>query len=256
MDKRDYTIVIQGKIHERTIEMCNFHRDMETIVSTWDSDIPHEQFLQKALRPNLTIVSNPLPDTENINNVGNRYYQFMSSLHGMRAVKTKFAIKVRSDEYYSNLDPIIATSISSPEKMITNDVFFRKTKFYQYHPSDHLMAAKTEYMISLFEECCIMCKNNYFCVSEQIIGMTYIAQQESRASNQKYSYLDLPAINRPENFLAINQLMVKHFDIVSSFELGNFYVTANFLKNFWNDCTYYIADPTDVRNSHSLAQEL
>lgn len=250
MNEDNYTLVIQGSLHIYTARMCNYHKNLNTVVSTWKSSIDPEEFLKDCLRPNLTIVVNDLPDITGINNNANRYYQFMSSLYGMQAVKTKFAIKARSDEYYSNLDPLIAASIESPEKIVTNDVFFRKTKAYPYHPSDHLMVGKTEYMTTMFSDCANKCKNQIFPgVPEQQMGMMFIARRE----NENDSHADLP--QGPNNHQKITELMVKHFDVVSTSELGEFVVMYNGLNSHWRN-TGYIDRQTDAYTSHSLATEL
>jgi hypothetical protein len=250
MNKENYTLVIQGKLHINTARMCNYHKDVNTVVSTWKSSIDPEEFLKDSLRPNLTIVVNDLPDVTNINNTANRYYQFMSSLYGMEAVKTKFAIKARSDEYYSNLDPLIEASAASPEKIVTNDVFFRKTKIYPYHPSDHLMAGKTEYMTTMFSDCANKCKDKVFSeVPEQQMGMMFIARRE----NGNDSHLDLP--RGPNNYQKITQLMVKHFDVVSTSELGEFVIMYNGSNRNWRN-SGYIDRQTDAFTTGSLATEL
>ena len=247
IDRTKYTLVLQGKLHEHTIRMCNFHKDIETIVSTWEPYASARTFLESALRPNLKIVTNPIPDVEGINNDANRYYQYISSSYGIEASKTKFVIKARTDEYYSNLDVIIAASASTPNKIITNDVFFRKTKFYAYHPSDHLMVGNANCMISVYKDCMQQCKLHMFKgVPEQQFAMTFIAQKENRTISE------LPT---KENEADVKRLMIKYFGIVSTSELGEFVVRYNYMSKQWEN-TEYIDRERDVCNSHSLEEEL
>jgi hypothetical protein len=249
IDRTKYTLVLQGKLHEHTIRMCNFHKDIETIVSTWEPYASARTFLESALRPNLKIVTNPIPDVEEINNDANRYYQYISSLYGIEMVNTEFVIKARTDEYYSNLDFIIAASDSMPDKIVTNNVFFRKTRFYPYHPSDHLMLGKANYMASVFRECMHQCKSANVppkAVPEQQMAMTFIAQRENKPISE------LPT---NENEAEVNQLMIKYFDVVSTSELGKFNVKYNYLSKQWENIEY-IDRERDVCNSHSLEEEL
>jgi len=253
MLKENYTLVIQGKLHEHTIRMCNLHKDMKTVVSTWGTVEDAEKFLKPALRSNLNIVANPLPEIyDGINNNANRYYQFKSALYGLGLVDTEFVIKARTDEYYSNLEPIINTSYASPKKFITNDVFFRKTEFYEYHPSDHLIAGKTEYMISVYKDCINKCRETQSTrfVPEQQMAISFIAQ---RTYGDGASYMDLP--KGTECRKEVKQLMIDHFDIISSTELGEFCVTANCFNRQWKNTTY-VDSNIDAHTSHSLAQEL
>ena len=247
MLKENYTLLIQGKLHEHTIKMCNLHTDMKTVVSTWEPEASVRKFLESAQRPNLTIIANPVPDVNGINNQANRYYQYTSSFYGIEAAKTEFIIKARTDEYYSNLDPIIAASISTPDKLVTNDVFFRKTEVYPYHPSDHLILGKAAYMSSVFKDCMEQCKLLTFMgVPEQQIAMTFIAQKENK------NITELPT---KENIAEVNRLMVKYFDIVSTSKLGEFVVKYNSVNKQWKT-TEYINLEKDVHTSHSLGTEL
>jgi len=247
-NKSKYTLVLQGKLHEHTIRMCNFHKDIDTVVSTWHPSAYARTFLESAMRPNLTIITNEIPDVGGIDNNANRYYQYTSTLYGIEAVKTEFVIKARTDEYYSNLDRIIDASISTPDKLVTNDVFFRKTRVYPYHPSDHLIVGRTAQMALVFRDCLMQCKLQSFNgVPEQQIAMTFIAQKENT------SISDLPL---QEKFTKqINKLMVKHFDVVSSSELGKFCVRYNYLNRQWKTLDY-IEHDRDVCKSHSLSTEL
>ena len=247
IDRTKYTLVLQGRLREETIRMCNFHKDIETVVSTWEPEASVRKFLENAQRSNLTIIANPVPDVNGINNDSNRYYQYTSSFYGIEAAKTEFIIKARTDEYYSNLDPIIAASISTPDKLVTNDVFFRKTKVYPYHPSDHLILGKAEYMSSVFKDCMEQCKLHTFKgVPEQQIAMTFIAQKENRT---------ISSLPTKENIAEVNRLMIKYFDIVSTSKLGEFVVKYNYMSKQWKT-TEYINLERDVHTSHSLGTEL
>jgi hypothetical protein len=86
-------------------------------------------------------------------------------------------------------------------------------------------------------------------VPEQQIGMHFIIFKE----NLNYTFIDLP--KGAESHDVITTLMAKHFDIISTNELGNFFVTTNCLKKTWQD-TGYVDKRYDAYTSHNLAKEL
>jgi hypothetical protein len=59
-------------------------------------------------------------------------------------------IKIRNDEFYSNLDPFFDTILRNPRKIVTSEVFFRRHDYFPFHPSDHLVGGRTEVMQKSF----------------------------------------------------------------------------------------------------------
>jgi hypothetical protein len=84
------------------------------------------------------------------NNRQNKYLHFFSVLMGLRIVTTEYAIKMRADEFYSNLTKFEEAILSYPDRIVTNDVFFRNHKM-PLHPSDHLMGGSLKNMVEMFE---------------------------------------------------------------------------------------------------------
>jgi hypothetical protein len=87
---------------------------------------------------------------EEYNNQQNRYYHFYSTEMGLRISTTEYSIKMRSDEFYSDLQEFEATVKRNPDKIVTNDVFFRNHNV-PIHPCDHLMGGTTKNMFSIFQ---------------------------------------------------------------------------------------------------------
>jgi hypothetical protein len=88
-----------------------------------------------------------------IHNEQNIYYQVISTWYGLEKCKTKFAIKVRADEWYENFTPFIECMRKNPHKIVTLDLFFRTLGQYPYHISDHIIGGKTTYVFKMFDAC-------------------------------------------------------------------------------------------------------
>ena len=77
----------------------------------------------------------------NNSNIG---YQTVTTLKGLEHVKTKYAIKLRCDEIYTDISPIIERIKDNPDKLVTNDVYFLPDPFVKFHPSDHIIGGTTD----------------------------------------------------------------------------------------------------------------
>lgn len=256
----DFTLIIQGPIHRNMITMAMLHPHLTTIISTWDdSSWTHptiEEYLQPIKRPNLQIIINrPIKQEklDRVYNKQNRYLQFFTTQKALMWTQTKYAIKVRSDEYYSNLDPIIHALLLEDNKMITNDVFFRRIEYLRYHPSDHIICCKTEKFKDLISRLMYDCQFNqdalkyapfnqfdFFIFVEQQIGMKWIEMHEK---------IDQYPYKIPSDFAEAKRLMIKYFDIVGNSMLGDFFVVANSEKRTYiNEYSYF--DPAkDIQTS-------
>lgn len=260
MIEDDFTIVIQGPIHRNLTTMCLLHPNINTIISTWeDPKWTHptiREYLEPIKRDNLQIYINPLPKQSKIDKVynkQNRYLQFLSTFKGISRVSTKYAIKIRSDEYYSDLMPIMRLLLQDDTKLVTNDVFFRRISYLRYHPSDHIIAAKTDKFKKMLELLMYDCQFNqnalkyapfnqhdFFLFVEQQIGIKWIEMHE-RVEQYPYKI--------PSDYEVTKELMQKYFDIVSCSMLGDFYIVANSEKKTYVNSYGYFDETKDIQYS-------
>ena len=92
-------LLIQGPyVNNVTEEMILRNRDTfkEIVFSTWNS--PAEINIE-----DVKIIQNPLPIINDFHNSQNIYFQVCSTIYGLENIKSRFVIKARSDEYFSNL---------------------------------------------------------------------------------------------------------------------------------------------------------
>lgn len=181
----DFTFIIQGMLHPNALAalpLYLMHGDV--IISCW-ADSPgllqngqvtsrsrligdYVKEFQDFYNPNdrhevksIMRKSKSLKELheKKIYNYNNCYYQCQTTLAGLYQVKTKFVVKLRCDEFYTHLQPLldVVRKNEGKSKITTTNTWFRKSKSHPYHPGDHIIAGETSDMIKLFE------KANYFC---------------------------------------------------------------------------------------------
>ncbi len=161
----DFSFVIQGLIKPE-IDKAKFYY--------FQFGIPVEAIWEAE---ELNKLQNEIKE-RNYFNKQNLYLQLTSTLKGLKKVKTGFAIKCRSDEYYSDFRTFCKTLQDNPEKVITGDLFVRKYNFAPYHLSDHIIGCETKNFIKSFEYAQKICKENnelskYY--AEQIIMKCFLS---------------------------------------------------------------------------------
>jgi hypothetical protein len=253
MYKDKITVVIQGPLHPNSlISIRSLTKDFSVVVSTWKTSFRDEKNLDNLLERGdyVTIVSHSIDSLKPLNNEANRYYQFFSTLKGVLMTTTEYVIKMRSDEYYTDLIPFAKKMLSNPEKLITNDVFFRNPETddnenFLCHPSDHLFGGKTAHirkMLELSVEDCATKSNDdlvikfadlknrsYNIVPEQQMFGNFIL-----AKNPKYSF-QTKAPNAREEII---KLMKENCEIVPSTELGFYSISFNDSSHNRKFCFY------------------
>ena len=187
----DVTFVIQGMLHPNCISalpLYLMHGDV--IISSWDACpgllkdgavnsksrmIPHyverfQNFYSPKVKNKVKTIlrkskSRKQIEEEKIYNYNNAYYQFDSTLAGLSQVTTKYVVKLRCDEFYTFIDPVLdkIREPSSKPKLTTSNTWFRKSEEFPWHPSDHIVAGKTDIMLNAFKKAREFCmRGGYF----------------------------------------------------------------------------------------------
>lgn len=141
---KNVTILVQGDI---TQEVYNFYTEtypnFPLVFSVWSDS----EFEDLYIPNNLTLIKQKQPEYKGPRNSN---LQFTSTLAGLDLVKTKYVIKARGDEYYSNLQNLISLVEKEPNKIHCSPIFFRKHDFMNYYTSNHLMIGLTNEMRFMF----------------------------------------------------------------------------------------------------------
>lgn len=197
--KEDITFIIQGRIDHTLLlkNIVNLSRYGRVIVSPSSSSTI--EFIKR----------HRIPNEQNV------YLQVTSTFLALKKVTTKFVIKVRGDEYYHNFASLIEKMKGSPEKIITNNIFFRKISRCHYHISDHIISGTTENLIRMFANTKRMLESKKTPslvtpgIPEQWLTVCYL--------QDFYTEVELKAKKR--------EIMIKHFDIVGLELFEDFIVT-------------------------------
>jgi hypothetical protein len=220
----DFTLLIQGRYHVNTLLNIQSNKDCfkNIIVSTWKEgfdDKDRNHFYQNA---NLLI--NTSPNTDGIHNVSNIYYQTCSTLNGLSEVKTKFVVKVRSDEYWSNLNLMVNKFEKS--KLLSSNVFFRNIEYCPYHISDHLFAGETAILLSTFQN-----MKKYFDNKNDIYGILNNSTPPEKIFTLFYlqarGYHIKNLLDTQKNLRLVYQIMTKEFDVFDVKDLMPYGIMAS-----------------------------
>lgn len=159
MKHDDLTIILQGPTSTRNglglahgiRRICDYTKYTDNvIISTWEK--PRIKPTKSFLRENgIVYIEDDINKYQDWHGHMNSTYQIITTLNGLRQVKTKFVIKARTDEYYTDLSKFIKVMKNEPEKMTTSNFFFVKDYKEKFHPSDHVIGGLTKNILAGFE---------------------------------------------------------------------------------------------------------
>jgi hypothetical protein len=139
--------MLQGRINEECLnEWIKNYSDTKVILSIWeDEDIWKYQIPEK-----WEIYINQYPLVRFWEHA-NLDYQLITTLTGLKAVTTKYVIKMRCDEYWSNIESVYNRLLLNDKKIVTGSMFFREWGTYsKFHCSDKILAGTTENIKNMF----------------------------------------------------------------------------------------------------------
>jgi len=226
----DVTFVVQGLSRLETYSklVTNLLRFGYVEISTWDV-LDQPRVLNY-------ISSNHIPNGQNI------YLQCYTTLSGLQKCTTKFAIKVRADEWYENFSLFIAAMKNYPNKITTHNLFFRTFGQYPYHLSDHVIGGTKENLLKMFSTCKHLLESKY--------QLPKIPRMLIQCPEQWLTVAYMKCFYKEEELPHhITRKMITHFQVVPLPVFKDFLCTYQ-----WNGTRYMIRGPNDIGNhSHAFA---
>lgn len=144
---KDCTILLQGRIDKECFNLwVKNHKDSNVVVSVWED----EDLTKFKIPKKWKVVINEYP-LFRFREQSNLDYQIITTLKGIQHVDTKWVIKMRTDEYWSNLDKIYTKMLTQPNKLLSGSMYFRKWGLYKFHCSDKIVAGTTDNLRLMFE---------------------------------------------------------------------------------------------------------
>ena len=228
------SIIIQGKLNKRSINTIpEYLKYGEVIVSCWDND---DLSMLSKYKDKIKIVinkySNAKTKQKKTGSQAPWIFQNLTTLNGLKAANGYFCIKLRSDESYPILDPLISklknnrdtkdpnTNLYKHHKIITSNIYFRYDRENKFHPSDHIIAGTKSRMLESFNLSKIYCYKPSTKFPEQLIAHAIINSYLDPVSKQKDTVKDKYS----------KELMKKHFDIIRIKDLPNHIWTSSYRK--------------------------
>lgn len=192
-----FTVLVQGRLHPHSLECLDVYREVgDVVISHYDDD--DLSLLEGRNLKHVTLASSPFIEDVTAYNRGNCYYQVMSTMAGLYCVNTPYVIKVRSDEKYRTLKPVVESVLSSPHALTCTDIYLFPYAFQPLHPSDHLMAGTYGNLARTFQRAS--------CVIQDLKEMArYVTPSRIPAD--------------PENYVTMRQRMEKLGKYIASSEL-------------------------------------
>lgn len=188
---KNITILIQGKIFPETENYIKKYKDLgfDVYLSTYNqSDISVDKLILTDITSIDNLVAIKTGTTHSVK------YQIISTLNGVKEVKTPYVIKIRTDEYYT-LDKFINLFLSNSDKIITHNLYFRPAKptWGNYHISDKILIGKTENIVGMFDSAFNIITNkintNYEprC-AEDLLGFSYLVYKQKTDESSLYNF--------------------------------------------------------------------
>ena len=224
------TIIIQGRLVQDCYDFwIKNYKDCKVIISTWvDTEIKFTN-----LPENFNVILSPYPYDFGAQNLN---LQIISTLTALESVTTKYVIKIRGDEYYSNLQYIRNSILVEPNKIHTSSIFFRAWQYAEYHISDHIIAGTTENLLTMFRET----KHNFD------TGKVNVSKWKKDGKLFKWITTHAPEERITKSYLTAKEpfrfekidgriLMKEHFSILDMELLQPYKIKANLFRKEWND---------------------
>jgi hypothetical protein len=226
----DVTLIIQGRLLQDSYDFyIKNYTDCSVIISTWiDTEINF-----KNLPPNFIVLLSQYPHDYGAQNL---HLQIISTLNALECVTTKYVIKVRGDEYYSNLQYVANSIKVEPTKIHTSSVFFRAWQYSEYHISDHIIAGTIDNTKTMFRACKHTFDTGKLNVSKWKKEGKFFKYVTTHAPEERITKSYLLA-KEPNKFEKVDGriLMKEHFDILDIDLLKPYKVKANLFKKDWYD---------------------
>ena len=224
--EREYKILLQGVINPKTFNLwIKNYSDYKVVVSIWED----EDLSDYEIPTNWKVIKNKYPLVR-FRKEANLDYQIITTLAGLAEVEGEWVIKMRTDEYYSNLDKVFKKMKANPEKIVSSSMFFRKYGLYKFHCSDKLLGGTTENLTAMYESTLHNLEMKLWdeTIPESQLGLGYIMAKDST--------IDIDDLNNKRAELGeqfIEDKGIKIFTTASntiSTEMMNI-VTNEFIKN-------------------------
>jgi len=158
VEMNETTLIIQGKLMSDTYRFyCERYPDTKKVFCTWENNeidcgwrdpsavihSPKDVFLRRHKHERFSPYDYSLE------------LQVLNTLESLDYVDTRYVIRLRGDEWYSNLHLMAKEMEAHPETICTIPAFFKKWNASPFHASDHVIAGETKNIRIMFQKCLV-----------------------------------------------------------------------------------------------------
>ena len=149
----DLSILIQGPASPKSdgFKILDKYKEYgNIIVSCYEED--ETEFLTQF--DFVKIIKNKTPILEDkigIHHDSTFYYALYTTFKGLQKIESDYVIKIRSDEYFTNLNPIIETISKNPDKLVCGNIFYKPWRIKPFHMGDHIFVCKTKTLLEAYQ---------------------------------------------------------------------------------------------------------
>jgi hypothetical protein len=235
-------IIIQGPLSIWSIQNISYYKTIgNVIVSHWEDD---DELLKKMVdKYNICRIELSTKEFQensyyNYNNIAKQHYTL---INGINSAKNDIIIKTRSDEFYSDLSPLIEKFVNT-NKIITNNIYFRRDLSRKFHMSDHLFIGKKQIFRSACNELLKKLKYvNKFYTANSISDLKLFKITDGKSSIEfcpeiMFTLSIIDQFNIKIDIQNSKKIMKNIFDIVPISKLGLCKWTCNSDKKHRSNC--------------------
>ncbi len=157
----DLTIIIQGPLNVVSLAgIKNYSKFGRVIVSSWARGpaATERSAIDACREVDAKLLLSTPPDVSYLLNPQNACYQACSTLAGLQHTTTRFAIKFRSDEYYTELGGVLERLHRDPFRILSGSVYFRRDAQHKFHCGDHIIAGDRQILTRGFRRVLTTCE--------------------------------------------------------------------------------------------------
>ena len=247
---KDVTLIIQGRLYQDSYDFyIKNYTQCPVIISTWtDCKIDFSN-----IPDNFIVILAPLPLDSGKQNIN---YQLVSTLNALKRVTTPLVIKIRGDEYYSNIESIYNQIKMEQNKIHTASIFFRAWQFAEYHISDHIIAGTKERVMLMFKESKKNFDTGEMNISKWKLEGKFHRWITTEAPEERITKSYLNSID-PFRYDIIDGviLMKEHFDILDITKLFPYKIKANIWEAEWDNKEFIPEENYSISNMYQLGSD-
>lgn len=228
----DTTLMIQGPLFANKLDFASaipYYKTLfaQIVVSTYTEHlVGNTSFIDFCNAYDINVVHQTI-NVGHVRNDSNIFLHAYTTAAGLRTCYTKYTVKHRIDERYSNLEKLVDKFMLDDGKWVCGSMLFGPKVYYPYHAADHLFVGKTSALL------------NTFTLTLQNLRNGILETSLSGGA--------APEITFTKNWLRIHgedptlenhdMLMHKYFDIVNDKEFAPFVIRSNGVG-----CVFYTLD--------------